>query len=204
MLTIENLTVAFRRYAGLVARSRLICLRGISLFVGPGEVLAVVGASGAGKSLLAQAVLGLLPANAEAGGSIIFNGSPLNRCSQAELRGRAIGLVPQSIACLDPLARVTRQVELAARRAGVPAARLKQAIDQALLRFGLNINPAAGHCFPHQLSGGMARRVLLAIATAGDPTLIVADEPTTGLDRENTSAVLQHLRAWPTATGAFC
>ncbi|HLH97989.1 MAG TPA: ABC transporter ATP-binding protein [Xanthobacteraceae bacterium] len=192
MLAVENLNIAFRRYAGLLARNRLVCLRGISLFVNAGEVLAIVGASGAGKSLLAQALLGILPSNAEVGGSILFNGSPLSPERQATLRGREIALVPQSVACLDPLAPVGRQVRLAARRAGIASSRCKETADRALSRFGLGLS--VGKAFPHQLSGGMARRVLLAMATVADPALIIADEPTTGLDPDNAATVLRHLR----------
>ncbi|MXP64524.1 ABC transporter ATP-binding protein [Roseomonas sp. M0104] len=190
MLELSRLSIGFRRPAGLWRREVVPALRGVSLDVRAGEVLAVIGASGAGKSLLAQAVLGLLPANAVLAGAMRFQGAPLD---PAMLRGRRIALVPQSIAWLDPLVRAGRQVEWAAGRAGLPAALRQPAATAALARF--NLGAAASRRFPHQLSGGMARRAMLAIATLGQADLLVADEPTNGLDPENAARVLGHLRA---------
>lgn len=192
MLCVHNLSIAFRRYVGIARQARLVCLREVSLVAAPGEVLAIIGASGAGKSLLAHAVVGLLPGNAEAEGTLTFEGDVLTPARQAALRGGQIALVPQSIAFLDPLTRVERQLQFAARRAGLPSAALRRSVTHNLERFGLD--GSVGRAFPHQLSGGMARRVLLAIATVGDPRLVIADEPTTGLDENNSSAVLTQLR----------
>src|SRR5690606_8717027 len=111
MLEVSRLSIGFRRPVGLWRREVVAALREISLEVRAGEVLAVIGASGAGKSLLAQAILELLPANALLSGTIHFQGAPLDA---AALRGRQIALVPQSIAWLDPLVRMGRQVEWAA------------------------------------------------------------------------------------------
>jgi peptide/nickel transport system ATP-binding protein len=193
MLEVNNLSVAFRRYDGITSRSHTVCLRDVSLSLSESEVMAIVGASGAGKSLFAHAILGVLPSNAEVHGSITLAGERLTAKRQAEVRGKAIALVPQSIAFLDPLTHIGNQIIAAARRAGVPAQERKDAAAKALARFGLDATVAGS--YPHELSGGMARRVLLAVTTVGDPGLIIADEPTGALDLGNATVVLNYLRA---------
>lgn len=193
MLEIESLSIGFRRHAGLLRRVTQPALRDISMTLGKGELLAVVGASGAGKSLLALAVLGLLPGNAVVQGLVRFQGAVLDAAAQATLRGRRIGFVPQSLAWLDSLVPAGRQVEWAAGRAGLPSAKRSPAAQAMLGRFGLTA--AAGRAFPHALSGGMARRVMMAMAAVGHAELIIADEPTNGLDPRNSAGVLAHLRA---------
>ena len=192
MLEIENLTIRFRRYEGILRRREISCLRDITLSVAAGEFLAVVGSSGAGKSLLAHAVLGILPPNASAEGRVRFEGRTLDAASLRTLRGRRIALVPQSIAYLDPLARVGSQVRWAAERSGLSRGRSAEASASALQ--GLGLRAGVAQAYPHALSGGMARRVLLAIATVGDAGLVIADEPTDGLDPANAAIVLRQLR----------
>jgi peptide/nickel transport system ATP-binding protein len=192
MLTIDRLSVSFGRYDGLIRRSRVACLSDVSLSVARGEVLAIVGASGAGKSLVAHAIIGILPPNAETGGAMTFAGETLTAARQAALRGCRIALVPQSVACLDPMVRSGRQIGWAARRAGVRPTQTADAAFRAGGRFGLD-RLALG-AFPHELSGGMARRVMLAIATIAGAELIIADEPTNGLDPENAGIVFRHFR----------
>jgi peptide/nickel transport system ATP-binding protein len=194
MLELDNVSVSFVRYRGLLRRTRVTCLSGVSGEVAAGEVRAVVGASGAGKSLLALAILGLLPSNAEQGGSIRFAGEDLTAERVKALRGRRIAFVPQSIACLDPLARTGRQVAWAARRAGIPRSRIASVVRGATARFGLE--GRAERAFPHELSGGMARRALMAIATIGPADLLVLDEPTTGLDPDHVHTMMTNLRAF--------
>jgi peptide/nickel transport system ATP-binding protein len=192
MLEIESLTIHFRRYDGLWRRRAVTGLTEVTLDVTAGEVLAVVGSSGAGKSLLAHAILGILPRNAVVGGQIRFEGAGLDAASLRTLRGRRIALVPQSIAHLDPLARVGDQVRWAARRAGLPRGMAQEACAAALQEFGLSEGVA--EAYPHAVSGGMARRVLLATAMVGHADLVIADEPTDGLDPANAALVLRHLR----------
>lgn len=165
-------------------------LEDVTLTARPGEMLAIVGASGAGKSLLARAVLHLLPAHARMGGEIRLNGIPLSPATAAGMRGRALALVPQSVTFLDPLATVGQQIRWAARRAGLPRS---FPVDQALARVGLP--PEVARLYPGAISAGMARRVLLAAALAGDPGVVLADEPTDGLDPDNLRRVLRRLRA---------
>lgn len=192
MLKVSGLSVSFLRYAGIAARRRTVCLRGISLSIASGEMVAIVGESGAGKSLLAHAILGILPANASVEGTATFADALLTPQRQAALRGRQIVLVPQSTGCLDPLTRARRQVEFAAGRAGIRRGAAREAASRTLELFGIGADTARS--FPHQLSGGMARRVLLAMACVADPALLLADEPTNGLDDENAGVVLRHLR----------
>ncbi|WP_339947487.1 ATP-binding cassette domain-containing protein [uncultured Albimonas sp.] len=159
-LRIEDLGVAF-------PAPRPAALEGVCFAVARGELVGLTGSSGAGKSLAAEALAGLLPPGAERRGRITLDGAPLPR--------GAVALAPQRLDALDPLARVGRQIErfarLAGRRADVPA---------TLAEAGLPAETAAR--FPHQLSGGMARRVLLAAALSTGAAWIVADEPTVGLD----------------------
>ena len=160
MLTIRDLSIGFRRYLGLFRQDEVTRLSDITLNLAPGEVLAVIGSSGSGKSLLAHAVLGLLPPNAILRGAMTFRGQSLIGAYPAGLRGRRIALMPQQVSHLDPLARVERQIAWAARRAGGRA----QAAGQLAT---LGLAPGTGRMFPNQLSGGMARRVLMATATGG-------------------------------------
>jgi len=190
LLSVQDFSVGFRRYDGLLHQRIVLALQGLSFGLDRGEVLAMVGASGAGKSLLAHALFDILPPNAITAGQLLLDGVKLERSNWPAHRGRRIGLVPQSASHLDPLTRCAKQLAWAARRSGRKVG--KAALNQTLARFGLDASTA--HAFPHQLSGGMARRLMLAIATIGQPDLIVADEPTSGLDPSNAIAVLTHLR----------
>lgn len=209
LLQVEDLCVSFHRYdetdAGHAADSRrpflqaaratqyeVEVLRNLSVAVHAGEIVAVVGASGAGKSLLADCVLGLFDAHATVTGRIWFDGEEQTAESLARLRGHAIALVPQSIEGLDPLMKVGKQVQGAGPRATRAQRKARQ--QELFARFGLA--PEAAGLYPFQLSGGMARRVLLCCALMGNPQLIVADEPTVGLDRELALNVLADFRAF--------
>ncbi|APX93964.1 ATPase [Halomonas sp. 1513] len=190
MLEIRQLALDFLRYRGLWRREAVACLHDVSLTLTRGEVHAVVGASGAGKSLMAQAMMGLLPGNTRRRGELWLDGEPLDAARQAALRGKRLALIPQSLAALDPLVRSQRQVAWAAQRAGAAAPRA--AAERALAQLGL-VGDSARR-YPHQLSGGMARRVLLAMATAGDAEWLIADEPSVGLDPQQRDGVLDQLR----------
>lgn len=192
LLEIAKLNISFRRYDGFMRQTTIECVRDISLTVARGEVLALFGASGAGKSLIAHAVMGLLPPNAIVDGMVRFEGRTVDEKVMADLRGNRIALIPQSLSHLDPLATVEQQLRWAARRAG-RSMKAAGSVRDALSRFGLQ--PSVAHAFPHTLSGGMARRVMLAMTTVSNADLIIADEPSNGLDPENTATVFRALKA---------
>ncbi|MFV0524110.1 MAG: oligopeptide/dipeptide ABC transporter ATP-binding protein [Acidimicrobiales bacterium] len=191
VLDVTDLSISFTRYVAGLRRRRLEVVSGLDLMVRPGEVVAVVGSSGSGKSLLAHAVLGILPPNAVVGGTIRYRGTPLDERRLRRLRGREIALIPQSVNHLDPVHRTGTQVERAAYLAGhdQPGARA----SGALTRLGLDA--AAARRYPFELSGGMARRALTAIGTVGHPRLVIADEPTPGLHPEVVVETLRALRS---------
>lgn len=163
-----------------------VAVDGVGLVVNRGEILGLVGESGSGKTTLAAALLGLLPQGAEvAGGRVWFRGRDLTRLSPGELRrvrGLAIGYIPQgAMGVLNPLMRAADQVaEGVLAHADVGRATALRRARDLLARVG--IPPERAGDYPHQLSGGMRQRVVIATALANDPELIVADEPTTGLD----------------------
>jgi len=165
MLRVENLTVRFRQHSG----ARLTPLAGVSLRLARGEVVGLVGGSGAGKSLVAEALLGLLPRNAELSGRVDIDGQPPQRA--------ALALAPQALDALDPLARLGVQVERFAQLAN-------RRVDPTALLGSLELHGDAARAYPHQLSGGMAKRALLATALATGAEFLIADEPTLGLDPE--------------------
>ena len=193
MLHVHDMHLSFSRYRTLLRREWLPVLNGVSVSVQRGELVALIGASGAGKSLLAHAVLGILPRTARVSADMQFDGAPLTPERQAQLRGKRIALVPQAVTYLDPTSPAQQQVGWAAQAAqrGAGSAARTLAHDE-LLRYGL---PEAAHGrYPHQLSGGMARRVLTAIATVSNADLLIADEPTSGLDPEVCAMALAHMR----------
>jgi peptide/nickel transport system ATP-binding protein len=190
MLLVENLRLSFSRYEGLLQRRTFPVLDGVDVDARRGEMVVVTGQSGAGKSLFAHAVLGILPRNARLDGTMCFDGEKLDRARQRALRGRHIALVPQAVTWLDPSATAGRQAAWSARAAGTYSNR--DAIISEFARFDLG--EMAMGLFPHQLSGGMARRVLTAIATLSRAELLIADEPTTGLDSETCRLALALLR----------
>jgi peptide/nickel transport system ATP-binding protein len=191
LLEVRDLRVVFTQYEAGLRRRRLEVISGIDLRVEAGTLVAVVGSSGSGKSLLAHAVLGVLPQNADVSGQILYRGEPLTEARLRSLRGGEICLVPQTVAALDPVTRVGRQVVRAAQLARV--ADPGTAAQRALRR--LELPGGTDRRFAHQLSGGMARRVLTATATVGRPHLVLADEPTPGLHPAVVAETLRGLRS---------
>lgn len=184
VLEIQDLSVKFRRYDKGLKQEELEVISDLSVTVHSGEIVAVVGASGSGKSLLAHAVLGILPANAVTSGSIKYCGQEVDIKKQKELRGKEIALVPQSVTYLDPLMKVGEQTR------GVHGS--KEAQRKVFKKYGLK--PEAEEMYPFQLSGGMARRVLISTAVIGEARLIIADEPTPGLHSAIAEETIRHLR----------
>ena len=190
LLRIEHLTVSFAQYEKRSAKQgELPVIRDLNVTVREGEIVAVVGSSGSGKSLLAHAIMGILPANAAASGSIFYRGSACGEAELKALRGREIALVPQSVNYLDPLMKVGRQI------IGETKKRQEEArMRELLARYGLADEVA--DLYPFELSGGMARRVLLLTALMWQPRLIIADEPTPGMDLALAKQAMQDFRTF--------
>ncbi|MFD6363007.1 ABC transporter ATP-binding protein [Streptomyces roseolus] len=173
-------------------------VRGVSFDLAAGEVFALVGESGAGKSLTARALLGMVPRVASVRGRVLLDGGPV---TPAHL-GRRVARIPQdAMSALSPVYRVedqlafaVRSVKRTGRREALSAAR------GALAAVGLG--PDAAGAYPHALSGGMRQRAVIALALVSGPALVVADEPTTALDPERQEQVLTLLRERCAAAGA--
>ena len=186
LLRIKHLSVTFTQYDGWFSRKTLPVIRDLSLSVSRGEMVAVVGSSGSGKSLLAHAVMGVLPYNGKCGGDIYYKGKQLTTKRIKQLRGNKIVLVPQSVSYLDPLMKVGEQVAGGKDRISLEKSR------KALTRYGLD--KEVDNMYPFELSGGMARQVLIGTAVVEKPELVIADEPTPGLHMEAAVRVLSHFR----------
>jgi peptide/nickel transport system ATP-binding protein len=172
-------------------------LRGASLEVGTGEVRGLVGESGAGKSMLGRAVLGLLPANAVIGsGTVQFEGRDLIAMPEPERRnllGRRIALIPQDpLTSLNPVKRVGSQiVALLRHHLALSKGDALERATELLVEVAIREPRRVLELYPHEISGGMRQRVLIAMAFACDPSLVIADEPTTALDVTVQRQVLQ-------------
>lgn len=187
ILSVEHLSVKFTQYEKGFRQTELPAIGDLSLTVREGEMVAVVGSSGSGKSLLAHAVLGILPYNATSGGRIVYDGQELTEKRLKALRGREIVLVPQSVSYLDPLMKAGEQV-----RKGKKDGASRKKCRGVLARYGLGRETE--ELYPFELSGGMTRRVLISTAVMEQPKLVIADEPTPGLHLEAAKRVLSHFR----------
>ena len=186
LLEIHDLSVSFRMYDNGLDQTDLKVISDLHLTVRPGEVVAIAGSSGSGKSLLASAILGILPGNATVKGHLHYKGQELTPELQATLRGTEIALVPQSVAYLDPLMKVGKQVD--GHRKPYPTEKRKKLFE----RFGLP--EKTEKLYPFQLSGGMARRALVSTALISDAQLIIADEPTPGMSLDQALEALKMFR----------
>jgi len=194
LLRINHLNVRF-------TQQNVQAVRDVSLSIEPGEVLALVGESGSGKSVTAAAILGLLPARqTQIGGEILFNDIPLLRQSPRQLnrlRGHDIAMVFQnSQSTLDPAWRVGKQLQHNLRRLNPMLSRgeAQRAALDWLVRMKLPHPQQVMGLYPHQLSGGMRQRILIALAAMCQPKLLIADEPSTALDVRVQREVLQLLK----------
>lgn len=175
LLEVNHFSLSFLRYQKGLHESRVKAIRNLHLSIHQGEIVAVVGASGSGKSLLASAILGILPKNAIVKGTLKYKGEQLSHVRQLQLRGNDISLIPQSVNALDPLMKVGKQVQAVIKE------KKKQKIQAAIFK-KIGLADEVADLYPFELSGGMVRRVLVATAMASSAQLIIADEPTPGID----------------------
>lgn len=187
VLSIKHLSVTFTQYERGFRQTPLPAIKDLSLNVREGEMVAVVGSSGSGKSLLAHAVLGILPYNAQWAGEISYYGERLSEKDMERLRGKEIVLVPQSVSYLDPLMKAGPQI-----RKGKKDQESRKISLEVLKRYGLD--EGAEKLYPFELSGGMTRRILISTAVMEQPKLVIADEPTPGLHIDIAKRVLSHFR----------
>jgi peptide/nickel transport system ATP-binding protein len=202
VLSIRNLAVSFPSEAG-----RVDAVRGVDFDVFRGRTLAIVGESGSGKSVTSLAIMGLLPEYASVTGSIALNGRQLlglDDRQMSKIRGRDLGMIFQDpLSSLTPIFSVGRQI--------VEALEIHQNLDrdvawkravELLDLVGIPNAAERARSFPHEFSGGMRQRVVIAMAMANDPQIIIADEPTTALDVTVQAQILDVLRLSQTETGA--
>lgn len=202
LLEVDDLTVGFPTEDGLIQAAR-----GVSYQVSRGESVGIVGESGSGKSVTSLAVMGLLPRNARVSGSVRFLGEELLGRSDEQMskeRGSRIAMVFQDTSTsLNPVYTVGAQIAEAVRAHNAVSQRqaMKRAVE-LLDVVGIPDPALRADGYPHEMSGGMRQRVVIAIAMANDPELIIADEPTTALDVTVQAQVLEALAAARRETGA--
>lgn len=187
ILSVKDLSVSFHMYDTGLEQYDLKVISNLTLDVCPGEIVAIAGSSGSGKSLLAHAVMGLLPGNAAISGEISYKGKIINQKEKEKLRGKELALVPQSVSYLDPLMTVGTQV-----RGEKPDHKIIAAQKEIFKRF--HLDEKTEKLYPFQLSGGMARRILVSTAVLSGAEVIIADEPTPGLDLEMALEALKIFR----------
>ena len=177
ILEINHMKISFCQYQKGMCQTQLPVIRDLNVTVHAGEMGAIVGSSGSGKSLLAHGILGILPYNASMEGEIQYCGETLTEKRIRKLRGKEIVLVPQSTSYLDPLMKVGQQI-----CKGKKDPEKKRKLNRIFEQYSL------------ELSGGMTRRVMISTALIETPKLVIADEPTPGLDPKLARRAMEHFR----------
>lgn len=194
LLKVTNLDVAFKSSTGMVS-----AVRDASFVIYPGQTVAIVGESGSGKSTTAAAIIGLLPGTGQVtGGSIEFQGKDIAHLGKKEwvqIRGSEIGMVPQDpMTNLNPVWRIGTQIKESLKANNVvPRSEQSQRVNELLEEAGLPDAPRRAKQYPHEFSGGMRQRSLIAIGLSAHPKLLIADEPTSALDVTVQKRILNHL-----------
>lgn len=202
ILTIENLHLSFKTFAGNVS-----AIRGIDLTLKKGETLAIVGESGSGKSVSMKAVMGLLSKNATIEqGHIYYQGQDLLTLTNRQMesiRGSEIAMVFQDpMTALNPTLNIGRQItEVLIKKRGMSSEQATNEAIELLKLCGLPRPEQALKEYPHQFSGGQRQRIVIAIALAGDPEILIADEPTTALDVTIQAQIIELLKEIQEKTG---
>ena len=191
LLEVNNLSISFTQYVQGLNRHDSKVISDLTIDVGESEIVAILGSSGSGKSLLAHSILGILPYNANVTGEIKYKGQVLDQKLKEKLRGKEICLIPQSVNFLDPLMKVSEQAIGECKDEKEHDA--KKIIQREIFaRYGLD--ESVDDLYPFELSGGMARKVLLSTALIGDPDLLIADEPTPGLDVKSVEETIEDIK----------
>lgn len=188
ILSVRNLEISFSQYTKGLRRIDSKAINNLDIDLYKGEILAVVGSSGSGKSLLAHSILGILPSNANLKGDIYYKDEILDEKRKEKLRGKEIVFIPQSVNYLDPLMEVGKQVKISIKDKKKSNVILRRVFRK------YNLDKKVEKYYPFQLSGGMARKVLLSSALVSDAEVIIADEPTPGLDEKSLNEALKDFR----------
>lgn len=190
LLEIKNLSISFTQYIKGLEQRELKVISDLTMDIHDHEILAVLGASGSGKSLLAHAILGILPENANVSGTIKYKHQEVTPTLQEKLRGKNISLIPQSVNYLNPLMKVKEQAIGYIEDENQKKLMLEKQ-RKIFEKYGLS--EKVDEMYPFQLSGGMARKVLISTALLNSPDTIIADEPTPGLDEEAVNETIRDL-----------
>ena len=187
----KNLSISFTQYVEGLNRHNSKVITDLTIDVNENEIVAILGSSGSGKSLLAHSILGILPYNSHVTGNIKYKGETLNQELKEKLRGKEISLIPQSVNYLDPLMKVSEQaIGECKDKKEYEEKKIKQ--REIFNKYGLD--ESVDNLYPFELSGGMARKVLLSTALIGNPNLLIADEPTPGLDKKSVEETVEDMK----------
>ena len=188
ILSVRNLEISFSQYTKGLRRIDSKAINNLDIDLYKGEILAVVGSSGSGKSLFAHSILGILPTNSNTRGDIYYKDEILDEKRKEKLRGKEIVFIPQSVNYLDPLMEVGKQVKISIK----DKKKSNTILERVFRKY--NIDKKVEKYYPFQLSGGMARKVLLSSALVSNAEVIIADEPTPGLDEKSLNEALKDFR----------